>query len=261
MTYKALTFAVEDGVATITLDRPEAANAIDRTLSHDLKAAAIACKDDPAIGAVLITGAGKMFCPGGDIKYFAGQGDGVGEALAEITTLFHDALSRFARMDAPVVVAVNGVAAGGGMSLAMAGDLVYAAASAKFTMAYTMAGLSPDGGSTYNLPRIVGLRRAQELILTNRTLTALDAKEWGLVTDVFDDEKLLGEARTIAARLAKGPTAAHGSAKRLLADSYQNSMEAQMAAESVEISARAMDPDGREGCAAFVGKRKPVFGR
>lgn len=259
MTYQTLNFAVEDGVATITLNRPEAANAIDRNLAVDFKAAAIQSEEDPAIRAIIVTGAGPMFCPGGDLKYFTGLGDGVGAALDEITTLFHDALSRFARMDAPVIMAVNGVAAGGGMSLAIAGDLVYAATSAKFTMAYTMAGLSPDGGSTYNLPRIIGLRRAQELILTNRTLTAAEAKEWGLVTDVFGDAELMNEARAAATRLARGPKAAHGSAKRLLADTYQNSMETQMAAESAEIAARAADPDGREGCAAFAEKRIPVF--
>jgi 2-(1,2-epoxy-1,2-dihydrophenyl)acetyl-CoA isomerase len=126
-------------------------------------------------------------------------------------------------------------------------------------MAYTAAGLSPDGGSTHILPRLVGMQRAKELILTNRILTADQAFEWGLLTKVCADDEVMAEANALAQYFASGAIAAYGSAKRLLADTYVNSLEEQMAAESIEIAERAADSDGREGCAAFAEKRKPKF--
>lgn len=249
----------DGGIVTIRLNRPDAKNALDRTMAHDLMIAAIACDEDPGVRAVVLTGAGEMFCPGGDIKFFAAEGTRIGRTLKEMTGTFHAALSRFARMNAPLIVAVNGVAAGAGMSLALAGDLVYAARAAQFTMAYTKVGLSPDGGSTYFLPRLVGLRRAQELALTNRTLSAEEALDWGLVTRVVDDAALAEAARATAERLAAGSLAAHGSVKRLLADSFAHSMETQMELESREVAARAQEPDGQEGLRAFAEKRAPKF--
>jgi 2-(1,2-epoxy-1,2-dihydrophenyl)acetyl-CoA isomerase len=259
MEYRNIRFALADGVATITLDRPDAANAIDLALGRELMHAAIRCDEDPAVRAVLLTGAGKMFCAGGDLKSFAAQGDALPALLKELTTHLHAATSRFARMDAPLVVAVNGTAAGAGFSLAVSGDLVLIAESAKLTMAYTAAGLSPDGSSTWFLPRLIGMRRTQELMLTNRRLSAAEALDWGLVNQVVPDAELAAKATALALQLAAGPTRAFGTVKSLLATAFSESLETQMELESRGIAAMARGADGREGIEAFLAKRQPKF--
>jgi len=257
--YENLLFDVREGVATVTLDRPDAANGIDLTLGRELMQAAIRCDEDPAIRAVVLTGAGKMFCAGGDLKAFASYGDDLSKGLKELTVYLHAATSRFARMEAPLVTAINGSAAGAGMSLAVASDIAIAAVSAKFTMAYTAAGLSPDGSSTYYLPRLIGMRRTQELMLTNRRLSAEEAMAWGLLTKVVPDEALAAEARKVAERLAQGPTRAYGAVKALLASSLNESLETQMELEARGIAAMGRSADGREGIRAFLEKRAPKF--
>src|SRR5437763_7066599 len=187
MEYRTLGYELKDHVARITLNRPETGNALDGEMGHELMQVAIRSSEDRAVRVVLLTGAGRMFCVGGDLKSFAAQGERLSAHLKELAGMLHLAISRFVRMDAPLVVAVNGAAGGGGMSFVLAADLVLAAESAKFTMAYTKAGLSPDGGSTYFLPRIIGARRGLELALTNRVLGAREAEEWGLVTRVVPD--------------------------------------------------------------------------
>jgi len=259
MSYETLQFQCKDGVARITLDRPDVMNAMDLQLMQELLAAAIACDEDPSVRAVVLTGAGKAFCAGGDLASFAAQGDGLPGFLKQATTQLHGALSRLARMDAPLITAVNGTAAGAGMSLALAGDLVLASESARFTLAYTAAGLTPDGGSTFLLPRLIGLRRSQELVLTNRRLTAAEALEWGLVTQVVPGDQLLAQADELAARMAAGPTLAFGSAKRLLLRSTGDALEVQMEHEARGIADAARSADGREGISAFLGKRAPEF--
>ncbi len=259
MTYETLLFDVTDGLAKITLNRPDAANSLNGAMAHDLMMAAIRCDEDPEIRAVLLTGTGKMFCAGGDLKTFHGFGEDIGARLKEITVYLHAATARFSRMDPPLVIAVNGIAAGAGMSIAVSGDLVLAARSAIFTSAYTAAGLSPDGSSTYFLPRLIGLRRTQELMLTNRRLSAEEAAEWGLINKVVDDAALADEAETLARSLAAGATRAYGAVKKMLVESFTNPLETQMEIEARMISARASSPDGREGIDAFVNKRTPDF--
>ncbi len=259
MPYETLLFETSGNVARITLNRPDAANSLNEAMARELMLAAIRCDEDPDIRAVLLTGAGKMFSAGGDLKTFSGFGAETGARLKEITTYFHAAISRFARMDAPLVIAVNGMAAGAGMSLAASGDLVLAAHSARFTMAYTAAGLTPDGSSTWFLPRLVGLRRTQELMLTNRMLSADEAVEWGLINRVVDDGMLIDAAEALAQGLAGGATRALGVVKKMLVDSFTNPLETQMEIESRAIAAMAQTDDGREGIAAFIGKRKPSF--
>lgn len=256
---KTLLFDVKDHVARITFNRPDAANALDLQMGSDLMHASIQASEDPAVRAVLITGAGKMFSGGGDLKSFAAQGDALPGHLKEVTAYLHAAISRFVRMDAPVIAAVNGAAGGAGMSLCLFADLVLAAESAKFTMAYTRAGLNPDGSSTYFLPRIVGLRRALELALTNRVLSAKEALEWGIVTKVVPDAELMTEAQALAQQLAAGATRALGKAKRLLHHSFSESLETQMEIEAQAIADSARTRDAREGIAAFITKRKPDF--
>jgi 2-(1,2-epoxy-1,2-dihydrophenyl)acetyl-CoA isomerase len=259
MQFKTLLFDVRDNVAYITLNRPEAANAINLELSKDLMHAVMKCDEDPLIRAVVINGAGPIFCAGGDVKSFAKKGGDLPYYLKEITTHLHVAMSYLVRMDPPVVAAVHGSAAGAGMSLACACDITLAAESARFTMAYTRIGLTPDGGATYTLTRLVGLKRTLELVLTNRLLSAEEAFDWGIVTRVVPENDLIKEASALAGRLAAGPTKAFGTTKRLLQSGLTESFEGQMKNESRSISEMARTADSREGISAFVGKQTPKF--
>lgn len=260
-TYTTILLDIRDGVAELTLNRPEAANALNLEMARELHDAVLRCDADDAVRAVLISGNGRFFCAGGDLKSFAAQGPDLPRHLKQVTADFHAAVSRLNRMDAPVVIAVNGVAAGAGFSFALAGDLALAAETARFTMAYTRAGLTPDGSSTYFLPRIVGLRRAKELTLTNRTLSAQEALAWGLVNQVVPDAELIDTARSLARDLAGGATLALGAAKRLLDGGFNDTLESAMEDEAQAISAMARTEDGREGIQAFLEKRAPSFSR
>jgi 2-(1,2-epoxy-1,2-dihydrophenyl)acetyl-CoA isomerase len=260
VSYETLVWDRDGAVVRITLNRPDAANGMNDVLAAELAAAAARCDQDASIRAVVLTGSGRFFSAGGDLRAMGTQDGPVGGFVKGIADDLHRATSTFARTAAPLVVAVNGVAAGAGFSLAVSGDLVLAAASASFTMAYTRAGLSPDGGATYHLPRLIGLRRTQELILTNRTLSADEAAAWGLVTRVVPDDELADSATELAGQLAAGSSAAHGTVKRLLLASFGNGLEEQMELEGRGIAARAGSPDGQEGIRAFLEKRRPVFG-
>jgi len=259
VTYRNLSVAVDDdGLARLMLQRPESANSIDLATAQDLAEAARALRDDASVRAVLLTGEGMMFCGGGDVKSFAAEPD-LGLALREITTYLHAGMSRLVRLDAPVVAAVQGSAAGAGLGLVAASDLAVAAESAKFVMAYTGIGLTPDGSSTFFLPRLVGARRAAELALTNRVLSAAEALEWGIVNRVVADDTLPDEAEAWARQLAAGPTRVYGATKRLLRESWNESLETQMEAESEVIAEAGARLDAAEGTGAFVEKRAPRF--
>jgi len=259
MEFKTLLFQVEDNVAHITLNRPEAANSISLELARDLMYALMRCDDDPAVRAVLITGSGGMFCAGGDLKSFTAQGEGMPHHLMDVTAYLHTAMSYLVRMDPPAIAAVHGSAAGAGMSLACACDIVLAAESARFTMAYTRIGLSPDGGATFTLTRLVGVKRALELALTNRVISSKDALNWGMVTRVVPDKDLFQEAMKLAKELAAGPTKAFGATKRLIQGALTDSFEGQMKNESASIAKMARTADAREGIAAFLEKRRPDY--
>jgi 2-(1,2-epoxy-1,2-dihydrophenyl)acetyl-CoA isomerase len=250
---------VEGGVARLTLNRPDAGNALDPETAAALaaRAAELEARDD--VRAVVLSGAGKAFCVGGDLRFMAAAGDDAERAVRALATDFHAALESLTRLDAPVITVVNGVAAGGGMSMAIAGDLVLAAESARFTMAYTAAGLAPDGGSTWLLPRLVGVRRASELMLLNERLSAAQALELGLVTRVVPDAELAAVAGELATRLAAGATRAYGEVKRLLRTSATTSFSDQLVEEATTIGRCAGSPHGREGIAAFLEKRAPQF--
>jgi 2-(1,2-epoxy-1,2-dihydrophenyl)acetyl-CoA isomerase len=259
MSFETLLLDVEDRVAHLTLNRPDAGNAMNALMMRELRDAAIRCDEDPEIRAVIIAGAGKMFCAGGDLRSFAAEGEGLPAYLKGITNDLHGALSRLARMDAPVVSAVQGSAAGAGLSLACAADMVIAAESARFTVAYTSVGLVPDGSCTFFLPRLVGLRRAQEMMLTRRVLGASEALDWHLVTRVVPDADLQEESSELAAQLAAGPTRAFGAVKRLLLHSAGDHLESQMEQEARAIADAARGADGKEGIAAFLEKRAAAF--
>lgn len=260
MSYEHMSMDVSDGVALCRFNRPDAANAMHLALCEELLDIAIRCDEDPAIRAVVFTGAGKMFCAGGDIAFFQKEGDDLPAMAKKMTVFLHAAISRLHRMDPPVICAVNGAAAGAGFSFAIQGDLVLAGERAKFTMAYTRLGVSPDGSASYFLPRRVGTKRALDLILTNRVLGAEEAREWGLVDYVHSDDALLGEAMKLAATVAKGPTAAYGRVKHLIHDSLNETLESQMERETRGIAESMRSADGREGIEAFLAKRPAKFG-
>jgi len=257
--FSTIDFTREGALARITLNRPDAANGLSMQMAKELLEASIACRGDDSVRAVLLTGAGRFFCAGGDLKGFVDHADALYAFVKELTTHLHAAIANFAQMRAPLVVAVNGAAAGAGFSMAASGDLVLAAKSAKFSMADTAAGLVPDGSASWYLPRIVGVRRAQELMLTNRRLDAAEAQDWGIVTRVVEDAELMAEAGKLAQQIADGPTVAFGSVKKLLALSLQSSLEAQLERESQAIAEAAVTADGREGVAAFFDKRPAAY--
>jgi len=252
-----------DGALVIlTLNRPEAYNAIDEPMMQALLEALVDCDEDASVRAVLLTGAGNAFCAGGNLKAMQAEdmaGRSVGAFLKRLTVPVHGCIATMARMEKPVIGAINGAAGGAGFSLALACDLVLAAESAVFTMAYTKAGLAPDGGSSFFLPRIVGPKRAFDLMVNNEVLSAAEARDLGIVNAIYPDAAFMAEARTYAERLAAGPSRAFGAAKRLVALSSESSLETQMEHERRAIAACAGTGDFREGVAAFVAKRPPQF--
>lgn len=257
--YEYLEFDKQGAIARIMLNRPDAANGMNAGLNRELKQAAIACDRDAAIKVVILGAQGRFFCAGGDIREMLAHGDEIGPELKSLADDLHAAISTLMRMQAVLIVAVNGVAAGGGFSLALTGDIVLAAESASFTMAYTRAGLCPDGSSSWLLPRLVGWRRAQELMLTNRRLSADEALEIGLITRVVADDELQVETDRLAAEFAAGARLSNAYVKKLLLASADNDLESQMELEAALLSRCATSPDGREGILAFVEKREPEF--
>jgi len=259
MPYQHLTVERANRVATLTLNRPDAYNSLNMALGRELFTASLELDEDPEVRCVVITGSGRAFCAGGDVKDFVDNLGRIGAHIKELTTYLHGAVSRFCRSDKPVIMAINGIAAGGGFSFALSGDLVVAAESAKFTMAYSKIAATPDGSSSYFLPRLIGLRRAMELYFTNRVLTAREALEWGLVTRVVPDAELRPAVTALAAELAQGPTKAYGAAKRLLHQSTWESLETQMELEAQAIAAAGHTEDFRAGVTAFAQKGTPTF--
>jgi 2-(1,2-epoxy-1,2-dihydrophenyl)acetyl-CoA isomerase len=259
--FTTVTLAVDEaGIARLALNRPHQANAMDLTMAAELRHAAVALVHDPTVRAVLISSTGPVFCAGGDLKAFAGETPARMAAYIEHLTIdLHAAVARLARLDAPVIAAVSGSVGGAGMSLVAACDLVVAARTAKFTMGYTRAGLVPDGTSSFFLSRVVGLRRAAELMLTNRTLSAQEALDWGLVNEVVDAEGVGARAEALATSMAAGATSAFGGAKRVLYEGASSSLEEAMERESAVIGRVATSADAREGISSFLDKRAPGF--
>lgn len=257
--FENIKFEKQGAIARIELNRPDAANGLDALMASEFHQAAKLCDGDPELKAVVLSASGRFFSAGGDIKEMLSHGEAVGDAIKSLADDLHAAISLLARMQAALIVAVNGVAAGAGFSVALVGDIVLAAESSSFTMAYTRAGLCPDGSSSYFLPRLIGLRRAQELMLTNRTLSAAEACDLGLVTRVVSDDELQAQADRVATELAAGARLSNAYVKKLLLASAGNDLETQMELECQLIRQCASSPDGLEGIRAFVDKRKPKF--
>ena len=260
MIYNSIIYEKASSIAKIILNTPDTGNSLDLQLAKELYVASLDVASDDNIKALILTANGKLFCGGGNLKFLLSKKKEVKKTLLEMTMYFHGAISRMARMAAPVIVGVNGTAGGGGFSLAITGDIIYAVKDAKFTLAYTNAGLSPDGSSTYYLPRIVGMKRAKELILTNRLFSAKEAHDMGLIDLVVNSNEELNEALNKQAEIfSKGPINAYKSVKKLLNESFNNGLESQMETESIHISNNAESKDGLEGLTAFIEKRKPNF--
>lgn len=255
--YQTIRLEQSGAIARITLNRPDAANGMNDTMTRELADAAALCDNDET-KVVVLTGSGRFFCAGGDLKSFA-TAPSRGRHIKGVADDLHRAISTFARMDAVLITSVNGTAAGAGFSIAVTGDIVLAAESASFTMAYTKVGLSPDGSSSYFLPRLIGITKTKELMLTNRTLSAEEASQWGLVTQVVPDDELAAKTDQLAAQMAVTARRSNGAIKALMLATFSSGLEEQMALESRLIAKQAESADGREGVDAFMAKRKPEF--
>jgi len=241
----------------------KAANAIDLAFAEQFAAGVSACSNDPAIRCVLLRAEGRFFCVGfcvgGDATSFADAGPAMPDLLRQETDLLHAACSELARMMKPLVVAVQGFAAEIGFSLAMVGDIVLASEEAQFTLAYTAVGLTPDGGASWLLPRLVGLRRAQQMLLLNTRLDAQAALAAGLVTEVVTAAELTARANVVPAELAAGPTQAYGRIRSLLLSSLESGLDDHLDREARAIAASGGTADGQEGVAALLAKCRAVF--
>lgn len=262
MPYETIDLRKDDSVLEITLNRPERLNAWTDQLGNELRESILSDAADSSIRAVLITGAGRGFSSGADLKDILERGAS-GEEVPDIGTLlrerYHPIIKGIRELPKPVVAAVNGPAVGIGCSLALACDLIWSAESAVFGLAFVKIGLVPDGGSTLLVPATLGKARALEMALLGETIPAQQALEWGLINRVLPDAKLMGEARSLAGRLAAGPTRAYGNAKRALNNSIFKIMDEQLDLEADIQGEMVGSRDFAEGVQAFVEKRDPEF--
>jgi len=260
MDYQDVRYEVADGVATVTLSRPEVLNSFTRPMSAELQDALRRASEDASVRALLLTGAGRGFCAGQDLAEAVPSDGSAPPPIADIVRATYNPVVRAIRtIEKPVVCAVNGVAAGAGANLAIACDVVLAADSASFVQAFSKIGLVPDTGGTFFLPRVVGMARATALMLLGDRLSAADAQAMGMIWRVVPAAQLMDEARALAARLASQPTRAFGLTKRLLNASLDHDLDAQLELEADLQAEAAGTADFQEGVAAFLGKRAPVF--
>lgn len=251
---------VSGGVARVTLNRPARLNAFDQLMIEGLAATMTRLAADDAVRVVVLTGAGRAFCAGGDLEAIRGASDGsLDKNLRELAGTFHEAIATMTSMRKPVVGAINGVAAGGGFSLALACDVRLMVEGGMFKQAYTWNGLCVDGGGTWTLPRLVGLAKALELAILDPAVPAEEARRLGLVAEVVAPDAFADRVGELAVRLAAGPVGALGLAKHLLRTSYETDLPTRLDQEAEGIAAQAAGPEGQEGIAAFLGKRKPDF--
>jgi 2-(1,2-epoxy-1,2-dihydrophenyl)acetyl-CoA isomerase len=248
------------GIATLRLNRPDKGNAIDEHMAADLAEAATQIAERSDVRAVLIAGSGPNFTVGGDLGLFAGTArEQLPNRLRRMIDSYHLAIERLTSIDAPVVAAVRGGAGGGGLGLLYAADIVVAADDARFALGYGALGLTADGGNTWFLPRMVGIRRAQELFLLNRRITAQEALQFGLVSRLAPSDAVENEALALTATLAAGPTRAFGAVRRMLRQSFETGLSDQLDAEKDSIVAASSTDDAQEGIAAFLARRHPRF--
>ena len=248
-------YDLEDGVATLTINRPDSLNALNAQVRHELLTGFKEAGRDSAVGCVVLTGAGRGFCSGADLR----GGSTEREFRRVLTDEYNPLILAIRRLEKPVIAAVNGVAAGAGASLALACDILYAAQDATFIEAFVRIGLVPDSGSTWALVRTVGRYRAAEIIFTGDRLSATDAAAAGLVNRVVPGAELLPAARELAVRLAAGPTRAIGLSKRAINRAAISDLESMLDYEAALQSVAGGTHDHAEGIAAFTEKRDPRF--
>ena len=246
-------------VTTVTLNRPAVLNALNHELAERLRTVFGELEADASVRCVVVRGAGRAFMAGGDIGGFHRSLERIAETVGDMIDVYHDAVQILARMRKPVLGSLHGAVAGAGVSLALNTDLAIAADNTVFALAYTNLGTSPDGGSTFFLPRMVGLRRAMEIALLADRFDAAKALELGLVNRIVPEADLAAETAKLAERLASGPTAAYASTKRLLLGSFERELPGQLEAERAGFVGCAGTQDFAEGVNAFIGKRKPEF--
>jgi len=259
MTEPTILYNCEGPVAVLVLNRPDAGNTINMAMACDLERSVDLAVTDPAVRCVVLTGRGKLFCGGGDVAAMAEVGEGRSAYLLELARALHRSVAKLAEMPKPLVTLVNGPAAGAGLSLAIGGDVVLASDRAHFSAAYGLVGLTPDGGMSWLLPRLVGLRRAQEIILSNRRVSAEEAAMIGLVNRIVEGGDLMPEGLAVARALAAGPVDAISGARGLLAASFQNSLTTHLDIEATRIAEAGAGAEAREGIAAFLERRNPDF--
>ena len=259
MDFRTIDYEVRDHVAHMRLTQGETANVVNRAFAADLRAVMLEIEWDDDVRAVSVTAEGKLFSAGGDLKEFHSKGADLPKHIADLLADFHTAIYKMNRIPKPFVAGVRGGAGGAGLSLVGAFDLVVSGESAKYTMAYTRAGMTPDGTSSYFVARHIGVRRMLDLTLTNRTLSATEAEAWGLVNRVVPDDEVDEATQRLAQQLANGAPYAIGNAKRIIYEGYERSLEEAGEIEGVMITGAAATNDGQEGIAAFVEKRRPNF--
>ena len=257
MSYHSLILTKADGVAVIQMNNPKAMNALEDELSAELLSAYKDVAADPAVGAVILTGAEKAFCAGGDLKKL-NEGFPTAEAGYDYMKSFREMVTTFLNMPKPTIAAVNGFAVGAGFCIAMQADLILASDKAKFGMAFANVGLIPDLAGLYTLPRLVGLQRAKELVFTGRTIGAEEAGAMGIVNRVVPHEQLLDEAQKLARRLADGPRVALRMAKNVMNDSINMTLEQLLDLEPHAQSICFQSEDHKRGVLDFFRKEKPV---
>lgn len=250
----------EGGVARIRLNRPEASNAVDVPLLQALHGAALRCHAEPGVRVVVLSGEGRNFCAGGDVKTFAAKGEALPDYLREATAWLQLATSALIQLKAPVIAKIQGFAAGGaGFGFACAADLVVAEESARFFSGAVRVGMAPDAGTSVTLARIVGLRRALDILLTNPTLTAAQAHDLGIVSRVVPDGNLDRAVADLAAELAAQPPLALAATKRLVWGGLGAGVEERLAEEARVVSELSGTADSREGLAAVIERRPGRF--
>lgn len=249
----------EGAVAIVTLQRPAVFNAFTLAMVRELRDRLAELTRDASVGALVLTGAGKAFCAGGDVQEMLDNVHRAHDHFLDLTAAHHEVVRLLVEGPKPVVCALNGVAAGGGFGLALCGDLRVASDQARFKPAYFKLGVAPDGGSTWLLPRLVGFTRAQELLFHDRVVKADEALALGLVHEVVPHERLLARALEEAQALARGPPFALAAAKKLLAETTSNDVAQQLALERRLNSESGATPDFAEGARAFREKREPRF--
>lgn len=257
MGYNTIEVEKDEGKVIITLNNPDKRNALDCEMSSELDDALSKCEDDDSVKVIIITGAGKAFCAGGDVKAMAETIDPK-EFLANLSGCIHQLVTRIWNMEKVVIAAINGHAVGAGCGLAMACDLRYASDKAKINMGFMGMGLAPGVG-TYFLPKLVGRAKAGELIYLNDTIDVKEAKKIGLINDYYDQDKLMEKVLKIAGKIEKGPALAIGRAKTLIRLSERSQLSEHLEAERYMISVSGETDDFREGVTAFLEKRKPNF--